>query len=148
MLERSISLTLIAAVIACPMWCGNGVCYACRTCDAVDCGRGEEPPASCPLHRAVDCACNGSSQESDPGAPSRCPDKGVCQGVCGGAVIEKLGQLDGIEASLIFRVIGSDGSMDSLLAQRRAVYAERFCNCGSVKNHGRFVRTLHSSFLC
>ena len=147
MFNRLISLVLIAAVIACPMWCGNGVCPAHQCCAAQECSLDEQSLASCPQHGTVDCCRENSSEEHDEDAPCRCPDTSTCQGVCGGAVFEKSCELDGPDIPFFLPMIENDGSIVSLLAHFRTVGAEHH-HCLSARNHGRFVRTLHSSFLC
>jgi len=147
MFTRLVSLVLVAAVIACPMWCGNGVCHADQCCIADECGSEEQSSACCPLHAAADCCTGNVAQEHDEDAPGRCPNESACQGVCGGAVFEKSCELNGPDGSFFLPTIGHDGSTVSLLSHFRIVGVQHH-PCISAKNHGRFVRTLHSSFLC
>ena len=143
MFDRFVSLLLIAAVIACPMWCDSGVCQCCAP---VGWSAEGDSPKSCSLNEAA-CCCERSEQDKERDVPRPCPDTSNCQGVCGGAVIEKPCELDEADASFLPLLMITDESIVSLQLQIRAVAVEHHC-CPGTKNYGRFVRTLHSSFLC
>ena len=148
MLTRIISVVLIAAVIACPMWCGSGVCHTGRCCAADGSSlEKQDSYAVCSVHGKKDCGCEKSSRDNDEHGPNRCPGNGLCQGVCGGAVFEKPFKLDGPYLFSFLLLIDSDDSNISLLADYRTVGTGHH-HCLSPKNHGRFMRMLHSSFLC
>lgn len=146
MLDRLVSLVLIVAVIGCPLYCGSGVCHADQCCAAGECNIEEQTPVSCSAHGAADCCCENSSEAPDQDPPSRCPDASTCQGVCGGAVLESSSELDEPDLSFFLPIVDDD-SIVSTLAHSRSVDPGNN-RCLSAKNHGRVVRTLHSSFLC
>ena len=146
MFEHATSLVLIAAVSTCPLLCGTGICHTGRTCHVCD---GQDSwTALCPLQGTVGCAHKGSSQERRGNAPCGCPNKKICQGVCGGAVFEKLCKLDRPETSVVLPQIDSRTPLASLMAQGWAVQAEQISQSVFAKNQGRYLRMLHSSFLC
>ena len=149
MFDRLVALVLIAAVIACPLWCGNVFCRGDQCCAADECSLEEQSPASCPRQGN---ACRGQnradcSEESNENAPCRRPGKSSCQGICGGAVFEKSCELDEPDISFFLPMLENVGLFDTLLVHFRTAVAEHH-HCPSSKNHGRFVRTLHSSYLC
>lgn len=145
MSSRTVCLVLIAAVIACPLWCGNGLCRAGQCCP-----QGESQSSDvCPVHQTRICCCNPASQDSQ-GDDQPCPTRSsetFCQGICGGAVFEKTVDVNKV-ARVLFLPLSD--------AQTPTVF--RLCEhghdrngqhqCVSRVNHGRFVRTLHMSFLC
>lgn len=142
MRSRILTLLLIAAVVACPMQCGSGVCFAGDCC----------PPTgsqlSCEQHGTNDICCEESQPEDDRAPePQRCPGEQSCQGVCGGAVFEKpVKKLDTTD-SLVLQ-LDSDLSLGtSLIECRTANLVEPKCHHPG-GNHGRSLRTLHMSLLC
>ena len=141
MFDRLVSLLLIAAVIACPMWCDNGVCGCCA---ADECGM-EEATNLCPVNESATCCCDESHEKEDRDVPFH--DVSNCQGVCGGAVFEKPCQLDDADASVFLPLLDTDESIGILFARIREVGVEHHY-CSTSRNHGRFMRTLNSSFLC
>ena len=141
MFDRLVSMLMIAAVIACPMWCSNGVSGCCA---AGECSI-DEATDLCLLHKAATCCCENTQEKEDQDVP--CPDESNCQGVCGGAVFEKPCELDGAEASASLPFLDTNESIGILLTRIRDVGVEHHC-CSSSRNHGRFMRTLYSSFLC
>ena len=147
MFTRIVSLLLMAAVVACPMCRGEGVRSACHCCAADGGSLQQHSSCACSVHGTDDCQCEKPAQNSDEHTPNGCPKKGSCQGVCGGVVIEKPCEFEEPYAMFLMPPIDSDGSQVSLLAQYRAD-GLGFHFYISAKNHGRFVRTLHSSFLC
>jgi len=164
MFSRTVSIGLIAAVIACPVWCSGGVCHteACHpqsvSAESDTCAAHRADGTCCPAdgrcadergadergadERGADERCEDSQQP-----PCPCESQSSCQGICGGAVLEK-----GVD-------INSLAEMQVLpLNDACAPAAGRTVACGhlchgpdcrkSPANHGRFVRTLHMSFLC
>ena len=142
MFTRTVSLVLIAAIIACPLWCGSGLCHAGQCCSVK-----QSSQQSFPGHGAVNCCCTRSSPDGDDQAPSRCPAKSSCQGVCGGAIFEKLGELDSVEDSFFLPLADAEVSVSSWLLQCRSPdVAHHHCQSGG--NYGRSLRTLYMSLVC
>ena len=141
MLGRIVSVVQIVAIIACPLWCGNGWCHA-DTCCSVK----QPSDQFCPDHGTAKCCCKKSSSEHDNRGPCRCPNK-TCQGVCGGAVFEKPVELNDASESHFLPVIDSEISFALQLSECHSLDAEHHFH-GPSGNYGRFVRTLHMSFLC
>lgn len=148
MLTRIVSLLLMAVVVACPVWCGDGACCADHCCAADGCSsQQQQPSCACSAHKTGDCLGEKPAEDRDEKAPYRCPKKASCQGICGGVVFEKLCEFEEPFAFFVMPLIDSDGSQLSLLARYRTDGLGRYL-CISAKNYGRFVRTLHCSFLC
>ena len=149
MLARFISMVLIAAVIACPLSCGQGVCcdsHSCADNDRAVAGQCSKIARMQPA--AANCNCCGqSSDEGDQPEPQPCPDKSSCQGVCGGAVFEKPCQLNMAEAEFVLPLADNDNTFVSLPS---ADPTDRFGFFDGVRagNQGRFVRILHMSLNC
>jgi hypothetical protein len=149
MRARIISLVLIAAVIACPLSCGQGVCcdsHSCADDDRAAAGRCSETAPAKPAASNCGC-CDKSPDEGDQPDPQPCPDKSSCQGVCGGAVFEKTCELNSADVTSVLSLYDSDSTSDS----PHSVYrTDRFSVLKSVRagNYGRFVRTLHMSLTC
>jgi hypothetical protein len=155
MFTRIVSLILVAAVIACPLSCGVGLCHLnSQCCELEKLGSREDQglqedqglPVVCPSNATRDCCCEKSSNEGQR-PPARCPNKSLCQGVCGGAIFENSCQLNGPHESSFPLLRCTETTFLSLLTQCRAVSFE-FPLCVRSKNQGRFVRTRHMSFLC
>ena len=148
MSARTVSLVLIAVVIACPIWCGAGLCYSGQFCSAESCGSEEQ---QCehevgPVQTTARSCCNESGQDNHDRAPRRCP-KRSCQGVCGGAVFEEPSELNEYQTEFFPPLVDTARSVISLLAHFRPNSIEHpRRDCGA--NHGRCVRMLHMSFLC
>ena len=142
MLARTVSLVLIVAVIACPLGCGNGLCQADQ------CAGGESSQSSCSTSEAACCCCEHSLPDSDDdnSSPCDCPENSSCQGVCGGAVFEKLCEPDRLEASFFLPLTDTQTSLVFRLAQCRLIAVGDHAGCG--QNHGRMLRTMHMSYLC
>ena len=140
---RLVSILLIVAVIACPLRCGIGYCHAAGCCAVA------EEAASPEYSAAVEqpgCCCPRSPLEEESEERSPCPERSSCQGVCGGAVIDKSTELN---ATLLCQCLPAF-DFDGVAAARQApvqilANAQRECCDG---NRGRIVRTLHSSLLC
>lgn len=149
MFARIVSLVLIAAIIACPLSCGSGVCHGSQCC--AERGRVSEnqclhPVCSQPATADSDC-CHESSHDTGKPIPPPCPAKSSCQGICGGAVIEKPCEPDTADASILLPPACTDDAFVSLQAVfRRDVIRSPECVRGD--NQGRFVRTLHMSLIC
>ena len=159
MISRIVSIGLIAAVIACPVWCGGEVCHT-ETCQpqAVSatsslCAAPRADGPCCPAGRHGE---NGHGEnghgenghgENGQQPPCPCGSQSSCQGICGGAVLEKAVDINSLAEVLSLP-----------LNDACAPVAARRVTCGhlgdgpprrdSSANHGRCVRTLHMSFLC
>lgn len=141
---------LIAALIACPLWCGNGTCGASSGCDrptVEPVGRG------CETDPQADRCCGSEGSEESPGwpdssnqPPAPCPLDGSCQGVCGGAVLESSHPIDDVPSSWAPLLIASVEVALDFLEPRRADRGPSIR--WGPKNRGRVLRTLHMSMLC
>lgn len=151
MFARSVSLALVAAIVACPIWCHGGLCRVGSCCSA-------EPSPHQPssAHSVTCCCCKGCSELSDgdeslPGGdepePFRAPDKSSCQGVCGGAVLEKPVSLHHVSPSF-FLPLGEAEALAFGHPTDRHFHGLADPGHGRRGNQGRFMRTLHSSLLC
>ncbi len=141
MVARLISLVLMVAIVACPMWCGERLCPAAPCCSATPC-----PRIVCAVHETADCCCEPSSpNKSDPN-PSRPANQSSCQGICGGAVFEQLSQVDNFDGSIILPLFDVHASTVSRRSSFRRCDVPTISHCGG--NRGRSLRTLYMSFLC
>ena len=159
MFSRIVALVQIAAIIACPLRCGSDLCHA------EPCGSQEHAsptnslPTTCGEDSSAHCCCteripsaanaNASANEhaSDEPSPSPCPcSDSSCQGVCGGAVFAKPVEFSMVTDSIFLSMVDARVSVDSQFADSRSQIGE-FHWRGSSGNQGRFVRTLHKSFL-
>ena len=143
MFARTVSIVLTAALIACPMWCGNGLCHAGQCC-----ANERTTHQPCPDQGTARCcnSCDNGSPDGSSDCPGDAPAKSSCQGVCGGAVFGKPCELnDGMDPSPMSH-IAIETPVACQLAERRSYDGEHGLHCGG--NHGRFLRTLHMSFLC
>ena len=141
MFARTVSVVLIAAIIACPMWCGNGVCHATECCLA------EQPSCeACPVHGTARC-CDQPSPENNRHCPSESPGTSSCQGVCGGAVFTKPNKLNDVADSFFGPLMDIDSPVVARLVECNFHGIEHDWHNGG-GNHGRSLRTLHMSFLC
>ena len=142
MFARTVSLILIAAVIACPMWCANGQCHAGQCCAAE-----QSLHQSCPVHGTACCCCEKDSSDSNDDCPCDAPSESSCQGVCGGAVFEKPCELnDEMDSSFLLFNAAEMLPVACRLAEYLTQNGDHFLDGGG--NHGRSLRTLHMSFLC
>ncbi|MDP6443496.1 MAG: hypothetical protein QGG36_29290 [Pirellulaceae bacterium] len=136
--KRTITTILIAALIACPLWCDNGSCHT-GDCPTSDChGATEAPDACCRLHE------DGDSQQRE--QPRPCPYPTSCQGICGGAVLEKPVELYDNTADYFLPTIDDDSQVAHRLIEESATTTGDGCYGGG--NFGRCLLTLHMSFLC
>jgi hypothetical protein len=160
MLERIVSLVLIAAVTACPVNCGPGVCASGAQC-ATDPGCGEQAEFELPgMHQAAQCRCccqrdsasrssapRSAEPSSDDDVPERVPAEPSCQGICGGAVFEKPRGLDGLADMGFLSPVDVDTQRVAITGDGAVPGPTDTCRAPT-GNVGRFLRTLHSSFLC
>jgi hypothetical protein len=145
MSSRTVSLVLIAAVIACPLWCGNGFCRADQCCSPEK----SEASSGCLVDGTQDC-CRLKDGSDDYEDNQQCPcesSQNSCQGICGGAVLGKTIEVDESSRVLLVRLIDACAAVTTRLVECSHHRYEQHC-CGSDSNYGRSVRTLHMSFLC
>ena len=141
MFARLVSIFLIAAVIACPLWCEKGRCSGGR-CSSVE-QSSHQPSLVCGTAHfccAEDLSNNGHS------CPCNAPTKSPCQGVCGGAVFKTSCELnDGAEpfARLLLVV-----KIPAPCQVRECGTHDGFHLLYCSGNQGRSLRTLHMSFVC
>ena len=142
MYPRVVSLILMVAVFACPLWCSKGLCCSnhqiSTECQISDLDIGSD----C-------CLCESSPAETDDKqrCPCEIPTKSRCQGVCGGAVLEKSLDLDGIGNAYFEPVQSAGESLGTQPVQIRLLPILHHDSWPG-KNYGRCVRVRYSSFLC
>jgi hypothetical protein len=145
MFSRFVSLGLVAAIIACPLWCGSGMCQAgcCSPGQPSQTDRRDAEPV-CECCAEAD---NDNSSREQRRHPGESPSKS-CQGVCGGAVFEKPLALNAPSASVV-RLPIADASQDAWRpVDATCIVARHSLHHFGGKNLGRALRTLHMSFLC
>jgi hypothetical protein len=135
MFYRAVSLFLIAAIVACPMWCASGLVGCCQA-------EQMEPSAKCCCH------CQESSADEPRNAPGESPNRPAkpCQGVCGGAVVEKPCQLAANPEHEFLMPTGLDEAIAVQLSGCRSRGVASETSPGG--NIGHRLRTLHMSFVC
>jgi|SaaInlStandDraft_2_1057019.scaffolds.fasta_scaffold64513_1 hypothetical protein len=141
MYAKAISIVMTAAIIACPIWCGNGLCH-----DEEGCAAGESAEHCCPTHDSAPCCGGKSLPDENSNCPPTAPCELSCQGVCGGAVFEKPCELTGEMESSVLPLIADKTPVTCQTAERQTRDHDGFLRRGG--NHGRALRTLHMSFLC
>ena len=163
MFNRIVSLLLVAVILACPMRCGRGICHAGQCCSQEKSSR-----HSCAARGADPCQCNGSSHEdtcsesshadqcnecnkssrdNDRSCPNQPPAKPSCQGVCGGAVVQKPNEFREAADSFFVPMTDTAASLIPRMVECKADGVVRYCHFRS-GNYGRSLRALHMSFLC
>jgi len=152
MFTRTVPNLLIVAIIVCPLLCRNGLCQWC--CSAKGCVSARQSSQStCQVNGTEHGCCHGTAQDgvgqSDEKRQRPCDDapcESACQGVCGGAVIEKPNNFP-VAAPLWFLPLSdANGPVASLLSDRQTQAAECWFDFSATP--GRCIRTLHMSFLC
>lgn len=140
MLVRIVPLSLIVAIIACPLLCRNGQCQGC-------CAEEQALQSPCSAQETGDCCCAATSQEDSGHRP--CDDdtgESGCQGVCGGAVLEKPSSLPAPTAMALLHDFDANLTPSvSRWADRHGPIVEPRSSSGMPP--GRYIRTLHMSFL-
>ena len=147
MFGRFVSLTLIVAVIACPFRCGIECCHAL----GLSCAKliNEADADLLDDHSRFSdsrCCCDKSSPSDDQIPPAPCSDESSCQGICGGAVLEKPDELDRPVISFTLCPLGNE-VLPRSVSTIALGQSDLFPECARSKNQGRCVRTLHRSFL-
>jgi len=146
MSHRTIPAILIVALLACPFRCSAGACCIAENCLEEQCldedpSQPSEQEPTCCSH----CEKNHSDSERDE-FPSRCPDESSCQGVCGGAVIEKAPVVDLQNGVHFVPLTINETVFLAFVAIPWARQSEVRSNFDG--NVGRFLRTLHESLIC
>ena len=145
MFFRAVSLLLAAAVIACPICCGSGMCHAGQCC-GTEASSHESQRSGCNRSEPADCCGDSSSRDRNAPTPGEFPSGTLCQGVCGGAVFEKPCVLDDVTASFFLPLSDADISVACQVAHGDAFGVDDHTLAGD--SYGRFLRTLHMSLLC
>lgn len=140
MFTRVTALVQMVALLACPLWCAQGLCHAGAACAGGNCALeiADQAPVCV-------CCCEDVASSEEVPNPERCPDESECQGICGGAVVERTIELDAAELS--FLPPATDKDACSALGYPHFidhVDPPRL----PANNFGRFVRMLRGSFLC
>ncbi len=142
MFGRIVFLLQTVAIIACPLWCGNGLCCG---------GQYRSPKQSshqaCSVCETARCCHRNSLPDRDNRIPCRGPNNSSCQGVCGGAVFEKPIELNNVADSFFLPQIDTEVSFVLQLTACRWRDIEYHSHCHG-GNYGRLLRILHMSLLC
>ncbi len=154
MWNRILSVVLIAAIVACPWWCATGACHAGSCCAAPPSASQDTPTptrsccqasSDCPTSTGPTSAGPTSDREGRESTPPQ--DSQPCQGICGGAVLEKSVEIDD-SLNCSFGNIANDVSLQTCCVEIGTQFDDsEFVSFGR-GNYGRFVRTLQMSFLC
>ena len=142
MFVRTVSLILIASIIACPLWCSSGLCHIDQGGPVTQSSR----PCCSHCLLADHCRDQPLSDEGDDG-PQRCPYESSCQGICGGAVFEKPCKVDDFENSCFLPRSDVEVTTCARLQHCRFRDVKHELH-GRHGNQGRFVRIRQMSFLC
>ncbi len=165
MLNRAVSLLMIAVVVGCPLWCFDD-CGCCaggmfsmtasstiqtrttqtRTTQTRTMQTRSDRATCCRQYSQLTPAEDAATPNAPFSAPERAPDKSSCQGVCGGAVFEKPCELDGFQLRHTLPPLADDVATSPAPEHGFAPGVEHPCICTA--NFGRSVRTLQMSFLC
>ena len=147
-----ISHLLVFAVLGCPLWCSLGLCTSVqfyvdqcqkesccgsRTAVETELGKASNTTRCCSRNRSPD------SKEQKPCCPT---EKEFCQGICGGAVLEKSCTWERPGDVLTLLSEATDGFKIVSIAYTAGECAKPAPISGT-GNHGRFLRVLHKSFL-
>ncbi len=147
MVSRTVSLVLITTIIACPVWCSNGLCNADQCCAAKASWH-----QACPVDGNVGSCCERSGSDSDCHRPGKTPHNppcdSSCQGVCGGAIFEKPCELNNASDSFPSPLVVTDVAVVPRSAELCSDDIGHAVYCTSGGNLGRSLRTLYMSFLC
>jgi hypothetical protein len=135
MLTRVLSMWLAIAVVICP-----NVCSAGLLCDSTD----HSSPATCCSHRGSG---SDGSQERRSQDPTDTDSGKICQCVCGGAVVEKVAELDAFaHVASLFGMPVPELLVSAGVSGGVAAYYPTAMQ--SSMNPGRGFCCLYSSFLC
>ena len=137
MFARMTVLAQIMAIVACPIWCGNGMCHAVQQCSAKSDSTAE--PASC-------CEGSATTGEDSKRNPSPFPTTS-CQGICGGAVFERPIELDAVSGSFWPSLIAVPTSDAPQLTECQSIDFEGHWHWQRA-NVGRALRNLYMSLTC
>lgn len=146
MLTRFVIILQIIAIVACPLACSSGWCCSNQnavggTAFSLD---GPAPPTCCAHCTSTRCD-DSPERPSETPAPGNCPEH-QCQGICGGAVLEKpveLGTALGPHAILV----DSSVAYQTLICTGRSLHPGQNTS-GPATVYGCALRCLHMSLLC
>jgi len=166
MSDRIVPIVLVAALVGCPLWCGSGPCSGGGIC----CTAQQSLAATCSAHTAEACCCDRGGQtlrdighadypDANPGSATpngatpngNCPirsDGLPCQGVCSGAVVAKPTELDE-DPILVPLPLSLTDEFDRCCLAWLDCRQDAFNPVSPpAANYGRFLCTLHASWLC
>lgn len=142
MFHRGVCLLMIFGIIACPMWCASGVMGCCATTPSL------QPEVPC---KQQTCCCKEKSSDTgqkklpnDSPLPPNPQDS--CQGVCGGAVVEKSCELSNSLNVVLLLPIPTDDLIPTGHPECRG--QNNLPVDSQSGNVGQKLRALHMSFLC
>ena len=140
MLTRIIPFALVAAIVTCPLLCRDGRCQGCCA--------NKQIQTPCAAEGTADCCCPTTSHDGENQRPcDNDPSKSGCQGVCGGAVLEKPNNLpEPTVARFLNHFKPTPTLAATLLNDRQSHTVESRLDCSMTP--GRYLRTLYMSFLC
>jgi len=146
--NKAIIIVLIATITACPLWCSSGLVQCCAA-HAADVQPGSQVAGSCCATKGAGCS-GGIVDSRLAEAPQPWPETPQpvapchrdCQGVCGGAVLEKPADDAAPAAELVLFV--------EVFAQLEAVAAPVYPQANDDQSvlSGRELRTFYVSMLC
>ncbi|MEX0726914.1 MAG: hypothetical protein WEB58_14720 [Planctomycetaceae bacterium] len=161
---RFVCLTTMMAILACPVWCGAGFCHSGRSPCADANQMPQRDQGNLAVNGAADhaptccCGCNRSARPAELALPQAAegdpqpvpydddPCQESCQGICGGAVVERADEFPlSYDAGFI--------SLADSALHIAAGPANGFREADDARQKrcllsGREIRTLHMSFLC
>ena len=141
MLTRIAPLALIAAILVCPLLCRNGRCQEC-------CAGNQSVASACLVSEAGNGCCRNTSCDGEDQRPcDGAPGGSGCQGVCGGAVLEKPNSFPEPTEMRFRYVFNAPPSLPAPLLVDHRPHTLGPSFDGSM-TPGRYIRTLYMSFLC
>ena len=165
MLNRILVHILIITIIACPLCCSFGLCHSADSCCAnteaqvvsasEDCISTNETPNCCGCCATSPVVIQGaatvstSSNSEPPCRDESCRD--TCQGICGGALAARDNDLQP-ELLVVPRGVSGWGDVVLIRVSPNDIQTSSWLISPSLADQGmspgRFVRVLHSSWLC
>ena len=137
MVQRGISILVIAAVVACPLYCMVAPCHA-------DSHGLSGTSYSANPARTGGC-CGVAPIAPDQNGPAQPSDAESCQGICSGAVMERPIGIGSVDFSVLLTPLETptfNEAPTAIFVPFSLAYPP------SGDNYGRTVRILHASFLC
>lgn len=144
MFARSLHLSLIITLLVCPVMCQLGMCHCDVTPSATQTHEAENQTPACCAH----CATKQTESDSIPVTPASPCDQETCndcQGICGGAILTAVHQLDLFPDSVFI----AESVMKDLAAVANSINCFRqHASEQRLLITGREIRCLQSTFLC